>query len=193
MKHCVFHQYAIFWAGPPSRREGCCLLSPLIPPSGGPKIAHSIEDSIGTIEAQIGCGVYCGALHPFGMGLHKKLRRVKTVRFRDAVFLRVESQPSKIEIFFLKKPDSIYFQPQTVIYATTNYYYHHHQKCLPPNNPALCPLLNPSFIVQCPRPVQKCSTTTSNICAKNTTHSPLSKRTRFANTPIRTSFPLTMP
>jgi hypothetical protein len=52
---------------------------------------------------------------------HGKLRRVKTVRFRDAVFLRVESQPSKIEIFFLKKPDSIYFQPQTVIYATTNY------------------------------------------------------------------------
>ena len=145
---------------------GVLFIEPSNPPlRGGPKIAHSIEDSIGTIEAQIGCGVYC---------------------------VRLVSRTRKIEIFFLKKPDSIYFQPQTVIYATTNYYYHH-QKCLPPNNPALCPLLNPSFIVQCPRPVQKCSTTTSNICAKNTTHSPLSKRTRFANMPIRTSFPLTMP
>ena len=49
---------------------------------------------------------------PVGM-LYKKLRREKTVRFHDAVFLRVDIQPSKIEIFFLDLSEA-YFK--TLIY-----------------------------------------------------------------------------
>ncbi len=46
-----FSLRAIFWVPPSGAHEGVN-----IQPS---KIAHSIEDSIGTIEAQIGCGVVC--------------------------------------------------------------------------------------------------------------------------------------
>lgn len=48
---------------------------------------------------------------------------------------------------------------------------------------------------RCPPPlfIPSFPLTTSNICAKNTNHSLPSKKMRFANTPMRTSFPLTMP
>ena len=55
----------------PSRREGCCLLSPLIPPSGVQKLR--IQLKIQSVRLK---------------------RRVKTVRFRDAGFIVEPSIPS---------------------------------------------------------------------------------------------------
>jgi hypothetical protein len=73
------------------------FIEPSNPPFGGPKIAHSIEDSIGTIEAQIGCGA------------PQEIAQSENGTFSRCGVLRVEIQPSKIEIFFLKITDSIYF------------------------------------------------------------------------------------
>lgn len=57
------------------------------------------------------------------MRIQLKIQSVRLKRKLNAVFLRVESQPSKIEIFFLKNTDSIFSQPPCYLRYNKKYYY----------------------------------------------------------------------